>query len=334
MNNFDIDIVVLWVDGSDPEWIKTFNQYAPKDKQKGIDINHERYRDNGLFKFWFRGIEKNAPWVRKIHFVTSGQKPEWLNINHPKLNWVKHEDYIPKEYLPTFSSHPIELFINRIPDLAEHFIYFNDDIYLINKSSPNDFFKKGLPILNAEVTLGWLKYDDNIFSQICFNDIRLINKHFKFRYITKKTFKWFINNRPKNSVKNFLYLPQQSIPGFSTRHTANPYLKSILNEVWEKETSVLLETCKNRFRSQSDVNQYLFYFWHLCTNTFHPKLKKDSKYYGINTLKSKDIKKSLYNRKTKIICINDDSSENLIELYNQIYNLFQEKFPEKSSFEI
>ena len=118
MNNFDIDIVVLWVDGSDPEWIKTFNQYAPKDKQKGIDINHERYRDNGLFKFWFRGIEKNAPWVRKIHFVTSGQQPEWLNINHPKLNWVKHEDYIPKEYLPTFSSHPIELFINRIPDYS------------------------------------------------------------------------------------------------------------------------------------------------------------------------------------------------------------------------
>ena len=31
MTNFDIDIVILWVDGSDPEWIKTFNQYAPKD---------------------------------------------------------------------------------------------------------------------------------------------------------------------------------------------------------------------------------------------------------------------------------------------------------------
>ena len=31
-----------------------------------------------------------------------------------KVVWGKHEDYIPKQYLPTFSSHPIELNMHRI----------------------------------------------------------------------------------------------------------------------------------------------------------------------------------------------------------------------------
>lgn len=68
----------------------------------------------GYLKYWFRGVEKYAPWVHKIYFVTCGQKPDWLNENHDKLVLVNHEDYIPHEYLPTFSSHTIELNFHRI----------------------------------------------------------------------------------------------------------------------------------------------------------------------------------------------------------------------------
>ena len=63
----DIDIVVPWVDSSDPEWIRKFNQYSPSAK-KGEDASQERYRDYGLLKFWFRGIEKFLPWARKVRF--------------------------------------------------------------------------------------------------------------------------------------------------------------------------------------------------------------------------------------------------------------------------
>ncbi len=83
---FDIDFVLPWVDGSDENWIKSFNEYAPREKQKSLDFSAERYRDYGLLKYWFRGVEKFAPWVRKVHFITNGQLPEWLNLKNPKLH--------------------------------------------------------------------------------------------------------------------------------------------------------------------------------------------------------------------------------------------------------
>ena len=72
--------------------------------------------------YWFRAVEKFAPWVRKIHFVTCGHVPAFLNLAHPKLHHVKHEGFLPPEVLPTFSSHAIEMNLHRIPGLAEHFV--------------------------------------------------------------------------------------------------------------------------------------------------------------------------------------------------------------------
>lgn len=134
----DIDFVILWVDDQDPIWIEDKNKYKG---QQGNHTNNEvRYRDWQNLKYWFRAVEKYAPWVGKIHFVTCGQKPEWLNINHPKLNLVDHKDYIDEKYLPTFSSHVIELNLHRIPDLTEKFVYFNDDMFLNDYVKPEDFF--------------------------------------------------------------------------------------------------------------------------------------------------------------------------------------------------
>ena len=117
-----IDFVILWVDGNDPKWQ---SEKATYDSNINDDSNSaSRYRDWGLLPYWFRGVEKFTPWVNKIHFVTWGHVPEFLNLNNPKLNIVNHKDFIPEEYLPTFSSHAIELNIHRIPGLSEKFIYF------------------------------------------------------------------------------------------------------------------------------------------------------------------------------------------------------------------
>ena len=129
MKNTAIDFILTWVDGSDHEWIKEFNKWSPSAK-KNTDIREERYRDYGLLKYWFRAIEKFTPWVNKVHFVTCGQKPDWLNVNCPKLNWVKHSDYIPSEYLPVFSSHPIELFFHKIPGLG-HILHNCSSIFYL-----------------------------------------------------------------------------------------------------------------------------------------------------------------------------------------------------------
>ena len=138
--NQDIDFVIPWVDGSDPAWIEEFNKYCPEDKRI-IDASEKRYRDYGLLRYWFRGVEQFAPWVRKVHFVTCGQKPDWLNLSAPKLHGVQHKDYIPQEYLPVFSSHPIELMMHKIPGLAEQIVYFNDDFFLTSPVRKKFFFR-------------------------------------------------------------------------------------------------------------------------------------------------------------------------------------------------
>ena len=116
-NTQDIDFVITWVDGNDLEWKREKVArlgHTDMDISVNADDRKERYRDWDNLRYWFRGVEKYAPWVHKIYFVTCGQKPDWLNENHDKLVLVNHEDYIPHEYLPTFSANPIELNFHRI----------------------------------------------------------------------------------------------------------------------------------------------------------------------------------------------------------------------------
>ena len=79
-----IDFIVTWVDGNDPEWQKTRNEYLGI-KTSEDNAGVQRYRDWDLMRYWFRGVEKFAPWVNKVYFVTCGQRPERLNPDHPKL---------------------------------------------------------------------------------------------------------------------------------------------------------------------------------------------------------------------------------------------------------
>ena len=139
-----IDFVITWVDGNDPVWRKDFKHYS-EIEGKEVDKRPVWFRNWDNLQYWFRGVEKFAPWVNNIYFVTYGHLPEWLNVNHPKLQIVKHEDFIPKEYLPTFSSRVIGFFFHRIKGLSEKFVYFNDDMFLINNVRPDRFFRDGLP---------------------------------------------------------------------------------------------------------------------------------------------------------------------------------------------
>ena len=72
-----IDFVIPWVDGNDPEWRSEKNVYCGNNKSSSSekDIRDERYRDWDNLQYWFRGVEKFTPWVRKIHFVTWGHLP-------------------------------------------------------------------------------------------------------------------------------------------------------------------------------------------------------------------------------------------------------------------
>lgn len=188
VNNNKIDFVIIWVDGNDPEWRKEKAKYDGSNyKGDGSDI---RFRDWDNLQYWFRGIEKYTPWVNKVHFVTWGHLPSWLNTEHPKLNIVNHKDYIPEQYLPTFNSHTIELNLHRIEGLAEQFVYFNDDMFITQPMKPEDFFNKGLPCDTFAMNAIYFGKDSAGF----FNgaDMEVINEHFNKKEALKENFfKWY-----------------------------------------------------------------------------------------------------------------------------------------------
>ena len=328
-----IDFVIPWVNGSDPEWIKEFNKYAPSEKQISLDASEERYRDTGLLKYWFRGVEKFAPWVNKVHFITSGQKPDWLNLDSEKLNWVKHKDYIPTEYLPVFSANPIENMIYRIPELSEKFVYFNDDFFLTAPVKKEFFFKNGKPCDSAVLNA----FTPNHASHLLVNDIEVINKHFYKREIMKKNYlKWFSLKYGSSLLRTMCLLPWPEFTGIHITHMPQPFLKSTFEEVWKVEKDILELTMTHRFRDISDVNQWLFRFWALCKGDFVPQHPfKGKKYYSFD-YPCNEICSAIRMQKYKEIVINDcGKNANNFDFYMQeIAKAFEEILPEKSSFEL
>ncbi len=326
----DIDIVIPWVDGRDIEWIKIFNAYCPEDKRI-IDVTAERYRDNGLLKYWFRGIEKYAPWIRCVHFVTCGQKPEWLNLAAPKLHWVKHNDYIPEKFLPVFSSHPIELMMHKIPDLAEKFIYFNDDLFLTAPVKESFFFNKGLPCDEAVMTA----LSAHGVGHVVINDLSIINSQFDKKQVLKRNpLKWFNPLYGSLQLRSLCLLPWPKFTGFVDFHFAVPFLKSTLLDVWENYSNGLENTVKNRFRSLNDVNQWLFRYWQICKGIFSPcNMNRGRKYFTVDDDIS-EITDSISKGKYKEIVLNDTECADYDERMEKIRNAFESLLPEKSSFEV
>ena len=48
----DIDFVILWVDGNDPEWLKEKREYQGITENENSSDN--RFRDWGILPYWFR----------------------------------------------------------------------------------------------------------------------------------------------------------------------------------------------------------------------------------------------------------------------------------------
>ncbi|HHX79160.1 MAG TPA: glycosyl transferase [Acholeplasmataceae bacterium] len=327
-----IDFVIPWVDGNDPEWISEFNKYAPETKRIDIDIQQTRYRDNGLLKYVFRGIEQHAPWVNKIHFVTCGQKPLWMNIESPKINFVNHSDYIPEQFLPVFNSHPIELFLHKIPGLSEKFVYFNDDSYLTKTISSDFFFKKNK--VNEVVAFSALPVGN--IEHIRLNNILAINKKFsKSEYIKNNWSALFSIRNGKQLIRTIpLAILFRNFTGFFDHHFQSAFLKSSYELAWDLFYEELSCTMNSKFRSDIDVNQYLIRYLQYLTGIVKPfNLEKYCKFFKItddlniitNTIKSK---------KYVEISINDYPVDDYDYRISEIQKAFEEILPKKSSFEL
>ena len=328
-----IDFLVEWVDGNDPVWQKTRNEYL------GIKVSEDnagvhRYRDWDLMRYWFRGVEKYAPWVNKVYFVTCGQRLDWLNEKCEKLVLIDHKDYMPKESLPTFNSSAIEVGLHKIPGLSEQFVLFNDDCFPTAPMTPEDFFVDGLPCDYAALDV---LTPSNDFEYLRMNNVYVINKFFsKSKVLSENRSKWFSLKDPKSLYWTLaLRKPWTTFSGFRDYHVPLSFTKQNYETVWAKVPDLMYNTQMHRFRSKDDVSSWLVRYWRLCEGKFY--VKKPNR-FGYTFIENDDIDgviSQLENHKKKILCINDEYKGTEFEkTKKRLIESFERILPEKSSFEI
>ena len=325
----DIDFVLAWVDGDDPQWQEERRAHLPPE---GADARPALYRDWGLLPYWFRGVEAFAPWVRTIHFITWGHLPAWLNTAHPKLRIVRHGDFIPPEYLPTFNPNPIELNLHRIPELCEQFVYFNDDMFLLRRGTPSDFVRNGLP--RDRLILSTITPNDESISSIIFNDVRAINRHFGKHALLQRH--WMKVFHPLNGivgVKSLLTLPFPRFTGFQDEHLPGFYTKRLFEEVWAAERDLLRETCSHKYRQRTDVNQWLMRYWLLAQGLVSPCSRRRGRFFQMEE-RNDQLLRAIRSQRYKMICCNDDSALDFEVQKRALHEAFDAILPKKSGFEI
>lgn len=244
-----IDLVVPYVDATDKNWQDLFNKHNPNKNTQIESVNAiNRFRSQGdFFRFFFRCIDKNLPWINKIHLLvqSDSQVPNW--INRKKVHIVYHNEFIPKKFLPTFNSCTIEMFLQNIPELAEKFIYVNDDVFFLKYIEIADLFEKNYVKENFQT-----KRYSGMYGQHCDNSFNLIFKddgrpfirpdHEPKPYFKNQLRKCY--NQYKNQIDN-------SISSFRAPTNYNCYIYSLYQA---KKDIVLPSNIISGYAEKFDVN--------------------------------------------------------------------------------
>lgn len=327
MDNQKIDFVLTWVDDSDPAWIEEKNKYDVKQKLPTV-----RIRDWDFLLYWFRAVEKYAPWVNKIHLVTWGHVPKFLNIKNEKVNIVNHKEIFDEKYLPIFSTTALELSLHKIPGIADQFVYFNDDMFINRPVSPEDFFVNGLP-KDIGLMSPILPVKEGV-AHIVLNDLQIINENFNREDYLKHVGKFFNWRNGLSNIRSIILLPWNRIMGFYDQHLPLPLLKSRYEEIWDKFPNEMNQTISGRFRSDSDYSVWLIRYWQLLSGEFVPRKLNFGKYYQIQDDTS-EIRDEILKHTHALIVLNDNERlQNFNQTKQELTMLFETQLNEKSAFEV
>ncbi len=332
--NSKIDLVMPWVNGDDPEWQALKNTYMESEHLQEIGDPDIRYQSWDNLQFVFRGIEKYMPWVNKVFFITWGHLPNWLNTGYKDLIVVKHTDYIPEKYLPTFNSNVIEMNYFRIPELSENFILFNDDLFPIAPIAEEYYFQEDLPCEEAVETHFALKGEMTPQLLYAFiNNMLILNRNFDKQEVVKKNWhKWFDPIYGKRVEHNIAMKYWNNFESFVYPHEAKPIKKSVLKEIWEKEPKALDYASRNRVRTYSDVTQQLIAMWQICKGDFVPH--KCNGYFGeVDAKNCQEIASLIKKHQYPLLSLNEKNTNDFNIVKEVITCALTEILPEKSVFE-
>ena len=307
-----IDLVYLWVDGNNPEWLAKRAAFLDGKTDNSLTTSRS-YLNNDELKYSLRSVERYAPWIRNIFILSDNQKPKWLDISNPKIKIIDQNDILPNKSLPCFNSNVLEHFLYKIPNLSEHFLLSNDDMFLNRTVLPNTFFAAdGFPIIRLNRKpfrrFRWflreqiLKKPHKLYSKALFNAAELV----------KNKFGVFYNGLP--------------------HHNIDSYLKSDCLRVSEQIFKDEIDLMKmNHVRSSNDIQRVIYSYVALAEKRGHLQhvTSKDSLHVHIQ-------KERHYERLEKInptfFCMNDteyaDDNDRM-----KLKEWLNNRFANKSQFE-
>lgn len=311
----EIDLVYLWVNGNDPQWVARRN--AAIGLPTGCQENCEaRYADSGELTFSLRSVEKYAPWIRKIFIVTDRQVPAWIDSSHPKIQIVDHTEIMPAECLPCYNSALIEHFLHHIPGLAEHFLYANDDTYINRPVTPQFFFDgEGRPVVNmnrkplrkqALAVIYFLREKIlgkrvNLNVQAVHNAARLVERHYGTYYACKP------------------------------HHNIDAYRKSTFEYVHRLFPDELHALYSHRVRSPRDIHRCLYSFVDIAEGWGRLQYVSQHTSFKFQIHRREQYRQFEAFQPT-LFCMNDSERSSADDRRVSI-NYLAALFPEKSAFE-
>jgi hypothetical protein len=215
--------------------------------------------------------------------VTAGQVPPWLDVADPRISVVDHSEILPPEALPTFNSHAIESALHKVPGLAEHFVYLNDDFFLGRPLGPETFFSPaGQPaVWFSPASVG---LDDSPgaapYLKAARNNRRLLREAFG------------------------------AVVTDNLAHAPYPHRRSVLEEIGQRFPAEVAATTHSPFRSDTDLSMLSSFAQHygLLTGQAYAAQHPDQSERAYINISNSDLEWQLKNalaRRQDFLCLAD-----------------------------
>jgi hypothetical protein len=311
-----IDIVYLWVDGSDPVWQALKDYYYAllytKIPAATDEFTANRFADHEELRYSLRSIAHYAPFFNHIYIVTMNQTPHWLKA-HPRITLINHTDIFKNQHdLPTFNSHALESNLHRIPGLQEYYIYFNDDVFLGAPVTAGDFFtREGKPKVLFEKSLspsGPPIADETAYRRAWRNTNSYLDARFK------------VERRHRLC------------------HSAFALRRSLTEMVEEQCAEIFASNSCHKFRCNDDYNMtngFLQYYWsyHDLISTSSMSNMMVSLYNDDKLKQTKKALEKLKQQKPYTFCLQDVMGEHSRKTKELLSNFLQEYYPKPAPWE-
>ncbi|KAL7718850.1 Glycosyltransferase [Entamoeba marina] len=310
-----IDVVWLWVNGSDPMFIEELE----KNGKKGIE---KKYRDYNTLFYSIRSVYEFAPYIKNYYIVTMNQIPTFINTSSLefgdyKLRIVDHKEIFPNgQDLPVFNSNAIEASLHNIKNLSTCFLYLNDDMLLGKKLKPEHFVRND----------GKFNIYHNAW---CAPEVES----------TKKSV-WHSTITFSNSVINEQFHGREAVKHSYASHHCYFFNRNILQEMENTWPYQFAKTRSRKFREEDDLF-IPFLYGAYSFETEKGVYTKESHYlYGLLDADKKNTREILDNynkKKPQCICLNDGfgdaPEEDIQQEIRTLTDFLDQYYPLPSPFE-